>query len=786
MRHWISAAKAAKAQRQILTGPFKPTGGYGWTMRLPGTGGDDDTNLYKSNFCLYEDDQRLTAAHQPSIAINTGGKGRYVHWEDAIFFSTSDGSDPNTNGRRYSFDYSLTMSEWERDRLERGARRWLQHSRGAEILQRPGANVTPPPLAANFGLTNKCNLRCEICGSQKHLDNTGVRRRHMDYATFEVAAETLFPLLSVVELNSQGDPLLYPHIQDVLRTIQRHRCEVKIQHNGTLLTNSTIDLILQQYGTLMLSLDAVGEKFDAVRRGGIWAKAQIGLERLLAERTPSRLSVGVYPTLTKRTIGEALTVANWCAERSIESIGFHRYVPVQGSWEEAPSETEYAALCDELRAWCRENNDVVQIMFEGERLNCTTPRDLRTEYPDATKKVALVESGKFMFPLEASSRGADYFTSCSSPSEYVEIGLEGQISACCRSQDVTLGHVSSLESFADAWLGLNYTRIRRSLLRGAKGDYPLPNCASCVEFFAPSEAKARAAVDYARPAAEGEERLDLAQGRHVEIEVIQKEEGHCHVAVFPVGLGHPNFELWEDDRRLGPKGAPHDEIRDEGQGSYQLGQTELYFSTSDGTDARRNGRRYSLRQIAPPDLADLTKIALDVIAKDKGHCVTAALAVPLRHRFYDVWEDETRLGPKVALHDEIREEGFGAFHLTQERVLFSSSDGTDPRRNGRVYTLREGHKPNLNDSKAVEIEIIQREQGFCYVFELETPLDCARYELWEDNRRLGPADAMHDDIRTHGMGRYHLGIAALYFSSSDGADPRRNGRSYVLRLIESV
>lgn len=585
-----------RTARQTLTGPFRTIGGYGWSKRIPNSGGDDDHNLFGSSFCLYENDTRLLAAHTPGIAITSVGQGRYLHWENEIYFSTTDNSDPNTNGRAYSFDYSLNPEEAKRDRIARSATRWLWHPRGAEILAR-GGDLVPPPVTANLGLTNKCNLRCEICGSQKHLDKTGVRRRHMEFTTFEAVAETLFPLLSVVELNSQGDPLLYPRIKDVLKIIQKHRCEVKIQHNGTLLTNSTIDLILQQYGSIMLSLDAVGDKFDEVRRGGVWAKAHAGLERLLKERDPTKLSVGVYPTLTKRTIGEALNVARWCKEHGIEVIGFHRYVPIQDSFEEPPTEDEYNAMRQALRQWCNDNGDAVSVMFEDEVINSTAQAERRTQFPDPLKKAALVEAGKFMFPVEASNRGADQFTSCSAPHDYVEIGLEAQIGACCRAQDIALGHATSIESFASAWLGANYDRIRRSLRRGAGGAYPLPNCAGCVKFFAPKEAEGREAVNYATPPRAGEERLDFTSESEIELEVIQKETGHCHIVAFPIGLGHTNFELWENDKLLGPGDSLHETIRREGKGAYHLGPTAIYFSTSDGTDARRNGRSYVLRPI---------------------------------------------------------------------------------------------------------------------------------------------------------------------------------------------
>ena len=52
--------------------------------------------------------------------------------------------------------------------------------------------------------------------------------------------------------------------------------------------------------------------------------------------------------------------------------------------------------------------------------------------------------------------------------------------------------------------------------------------------------------------------------------------------------------LFEDDRPLGPPHARHDEIRQKGIGAYCHWYNVLYFSTSDGTDPRSNGRRYQI------------------------------------------------------------------------------------------------------------------------------------------------------------------------------------------------
>ena len=52
--------------------------------------------------------------------------------------------------------------------------------------------------------------------------------------------------------------------------------------------------------------------------------------------------------------------------------------------------------------------------------------------------------------------------------------------------------------------------------------------------------------------------------------------------------------------------------------------------------------------------------------------------------------------------------------------------------------------------------------------------------LCEDHLPLGPAHASPERIAEAGRGRYGQWGRLLLFSSSDGTDPRRNGRRYVL------
>lgn len=347
-------------RRRRLKKPFHHLGGKKWIAHGAPAAGDNERDRFHSKLRLFEDDLPLLSGHQNADAIELGGGGRYAHWGSAVIFSTTDGADPNTNRRTYSYDWELSLETWRQDQARRDCARWLRHPQGDRFIELGGAHV-PPPLIANLGLTNKCNLRCEICGSQKFLDRTGVKRRHMEFDAFRGVAETLFPIVAQVELNSQGDPLLHPRIAEVLSAIEAHKCEVKIQHNGTLLADEMIDLLLRQHGEIMLSLDAVGDRLDEVRAGAVWRKAEPGLERLLRERDPERLSIGVYPTVTKRSLGDARAIAEWALAHDVDQVVYHRYNPIQDSSEQAPDDAEYARLKDELRRWCVDRRAGVRI-----------------------------------------------------------------------------------------------------------------------------------------------------------------------------------------------------------------------------------------------------------------------------------------------------------------------------------------------------------------------------------------------------------------------------------------
>ncbi|QPF83916.1 hypothetical protein IC762_30350 [Bradyrhizobium genosp. L] len=114
---WLSVAcqptfiePGASGERHVLMRPFIPfqSSKFAMTSIDPWFGdlADDGSQTDSlSPIMIYEDDKPLGPAHStPHQQISTLGRGRFSHWKgnfSVFVFSSSDNTDPRTNGRTY-------------------------------------------------------------------------------------------------------------------------------------------------------------------------------------------------------------------------------------------------------------------------------------------------------------------------------------------------------------------------------------------------------------------------------------------------------------------------------------------------------------------------------------------------------------------------------------------------------------------------------------------------------------------------------------------------------------
>jgi hypothetical protein len=143
------------------------------------------------------------------------------------------------------------------------------------------------------------------------------------------------------------------------------------------------------------------------------------------------------------------------------------------------------------------------------------------------------------------------------------------------------------------------------------------------------------------------------------------------------------------------------------------------------------------------------------------------------------------------LDDALRRSTFGIlFSVMAAGVVFvTGCDSRDAAPVGKA--LVQEKRPANPESVVMSLAPKQMlpEKGLAFTYQapqLESEADGSGhatrspYFLMEDGKQLAPTHAAHDDIRNKGKGSWSHWGQNIYFSSSDGSDPRQNNRKYTL------
>jgi FkbM family methyltransferase len=99
------ATDAGRWTTHEMQRPFRPADGRCWRWPAHVLPAGDAAGGSRSLTIVLEDGRVLGPGHALHDDIRAHGGGRFSHYESQLYFSTSDHSDPNSNGRRYTVLY---------------------------------------------------------------------------------------------------------------------------------------------------------------------------------------------------------------------------------------------------------------------------------------------------------------------------------------------------------------------------------------------------------------------------------------------------------------------------------------------------------------------------------------------------------------------------------------------------------------------------------------------------------------------------------------------------------
>ena len=341
-----------------------------------------------------------------------------------------------------------------------------------EELAPPSPEELAPPLPEELQVevTGACNLRCRMC-LVRYAPAVGRREGALALEQFVELVDSL-PRLRKLTLQGLGEPLLSPHLLEMVGYAARRGAEVGFNTNGTLLDRATVErLISAGLAWLHVSLDgATAETYEDVRHGpglrprpGQFERVVSNLRglmetrRALASPTPR---VQVVFVAMRRNVDELELLVELAAEVGVDELFVqnlsHDFADTAGS---AP----YGELRDyvEEEALFRSGDDAAEEAFtrasaRAERLGVPLRLPRVVDRPDRRRR---------------GERG------CGWPWESAYVTHRGEVQPCCMvmgSERAKLGSLGA-RPFQEVWRGGPYRRFRERLL----GEDPPEVCRGC-------------------------------------------------------------------------------------------------------------------------------------------------------------------------------------------------------------------------------------------------------------------------------------------------------------------
>ena len=318
------------------------------------------------------------------------------------------------------------------------------HNRSLNRLERLAKwpELRSYPLRCYFETTNRCNMRCRMCGQSFFR---GERVDMPREAITQIAP--LFHFMDDVSIFGYGEALLVDYIPELLHAIPPH-VNSWLVTNGLLLTPERNRMLIEHgLKTLYVSIDATQRETYQFIRGVDAYERVVSQVRDLQEQ--------------KRALGSGtprLTLTFVAMRRNIEELP--EFVRLARQLDIDRVIADYLVVYSEDM---REQS----LFYDQEYSDGVVEEAMRVAREEG---VALTAPIRFSEPVERAVRRSQ----CAEPWEFIYFRADGLVQPCCTNSDAMSRWVGG--RFFDYWNSPAYQELRRTL----HTDKESPWCRGCI------------------------------------------------------------------------------------------------------------------------------------------------------------------------------------------------------------------------------------------------------------------------------------------------------------------
>jgi MoaA/NifB/PqqE/SkfB family radical SAM enzyme len=350
------------------------------------------------------------------------------------------------------------------------------------------AQAFQAPSWVTIQLLEQCNLRCRMC---YEWGETGSYHQNSDQAMLDLPTvlrivNECLPTRPMFEFFG-GEPMLYPHLWEVIAAIRQGGSELAFPTNGTLLEENADRLVECGPNRLWVSIDGPKSINDRQRGTGVFKRVMRGLDALNAAkiRKGSRYpEVGITCVVTPSNCDYVEALFLQCLDLnliscvSIELQSFATREQVKQYGDQLKADFGIAATpC--AQAYVRDPDifsgiDTVHLAQQMRAVadacaQCGIIFHSQPQTFDANT-IRQYFGGQWQAMIDHKNR-------CGVPWVAAEISARGEVTTCHTFYDLPLGNVHQ-ESLLDIWRGERVAQLRKRLRDGL-----LPICTACCRYY---------------------------------------------------------------------------------------------------------------------------------------------------------------------------------------------------------------------------------------------------------------------------------------------------------------
>ncbi len=315
------------------------------------------------------------------------------------------------------------------DRCQRD-KDWREYSKMEDYKTLQEHLVGEGPQDLNLYVTTKCNFKCWFCRRQRDKVEDML---DMIPAMIERVL-TAYPTIKSACIAGFGEPLMHPHLDDLVRTLNKHEIKPSIITNGSLLAQRIDELAQMDLAFISVSLNESDREAHAHTHGvGMFDQVIEGIRAVVALH---KYPVGLGKVVYKQNYQDIPAFLELARSLGVDFVNFVNLLPHKDTLTPEEEEQFWS------QAITQEDDDVLQALDEYKKL------------PGAE----LVQ----VWPVPILRDASKCPHVCRSPWRSIGVDARGYVSPCRRIMPPAerFGHIDN----AGLWQGSAYQAMRKSVL----------------------------------------------------------------------------------------------------------------------------------------------------------------------------------------------------------------------------------------------------------------------------------------------------------------------------------